>query len=212
MGKPTITYQQLLRYAAGELSGPEAVEIEAHLARDPDAAATVSRYRLVRATLLADDGVDPPPEVVAKAKALFRRRAEVSKRPPGLIDQVAATIARLIFDSRVQPALAGLRGPATGFQLTYELSGARLDLEVEPAEPAEPAAEGAGWRLLGQIASPRPLPAVRVALCQAGTDEPVCAVESDERGAFALDAQPGTYDLRIHLPDGVAVVPDLRIS
>ena len=204
---PKITYEQLIAFAAGELADHEAGAVESRLARDPDAARTVARYRQMQATIQADDGRDPPPETVARAQAIFEASTEAGR--PGLLEHVERLVARLIFDSRAQPVPVGLRGPATGFQLTYELLEARLELH---AEPAEESGDDPSWRLVGQITSPTALPPVPVSLYRAGEDRLVQAARTDERGVFLLRAESGSYDLHLDLPQRTAVVPDIRIA
>ena len=210
MSKSGITKQRLIAYAAGELPEPQAAEVEAFLARDPEAARTVALCRMAQAAIGGDDGVDPPPEVVARAKAVF----EPQPHGPGPVEAVVRTIARLIFDSRAQPAYAGLRGAATAFQMTYELSGvpacpgAELDLQAQLTDGED---EGRPWRLLGQVASPQLIGSLRVDVCRAGSLAPIQTVEGDRRGGFVVLLPPGTYDLHLRLAGGVSVVPDIRI-
>jgi anti-sigma factor RsiW len=210
MTEPRIPYSQLIAFAAGELADDEARQVEAALAGNPDAAETVARYRMAHATLQSDDGVDPTPEAVARAKAIFKARREPAGEP-GLADRVGQLIARLIFDSRAEPALAGVRGAVTGFQLAYEMpeSGAQLDLQ---ADVDEGGADTRRWRLVGQVSSAETMPPPRVALCRAGSLTPICTVDADERGVFVVRTEPGTYDLHIHLPGGVTTVPDIRMT
>lgn len=202
-----MDYDKLISYAAGELGGPEAAEVEACLARDPAAAQTVARYRMVQSSLRLDES--PSPEAAAQAKAIFN-----SDRPsrPRFSEQLAQLVARLIFDSRAEPALAGLRGRGSSFQLTYDLSseaaeeGAELDLQAEPAPQAH------SWRVVGQVAGCDQNEAMRVDLCRAGSPTPIQTVQGDRRGTFVLSVEPGTYDLHLHLPGRVAVVPEIRMT
>ena len=135
MTEPRIPYSQLIAFAAGELADEQAAQVEASLARHPEAVETVARYQMAQTTLQADDGADPPPEAVARAKAVFEARRD-SAGEPSLGDRVGQLIARLIYDSRAEPALAGVRGAVTGFQLAYEMpeSGAQLDLQADVDE------------------------------------------------------------------------------
>ncbi|MHC4100930.1 MAG: anti-sigma factor family protein [Planctomycetota bacterium] len=210
MTEPRIPYSQLIAFAAGELADEQAAQVEASLARHPEAVETVARYQMAQTTLQADDGADPPPEAVARAKAIFEARRD-SAGEPSLGDRVGQLIARLIYDSRAEPALAGVRGAVTGFQLAYEMpeSGAQLDLQ---ADVDEGGADTRRWRLVGQVSSPEALPAPRVTLCRAGSLTPICTVDADERGVFVVRTEPGTYDLHIHLPGGVTTVPDIRMT
>ena len=210
MNEPRIPYSQLIAFAAGELADEQAAQVEAYLAGHPDGAETVARYRMTQSTLQTDDGVDAPPKAVARAKAIFEARRE----PAGdlsLGDRIGQLIARLIYDSRAEPALAGVRGAVTGFQLAYELpeSGAQLDLQ---AEVDESGADTRRWRLVGQVSSPEALAPPQVVLCRAGSRTPICTVDADERGVFVVRTDPGTYDLHIRLPGGVTTVPDIRMT
>ncbi|MHC4219574.1 MAG: anti-sigma factor family protein [Planctomycetota bacterium] len=198
----------MIAFAAGELADGEARQVEAWLASHPDAAETVARYRMARTTLQTDNGADPPPESVARAKAIFEPRTAAA---PSLADRVEQLIATLIYDSRVKPALAGVRGAVTGFQLGYELpeSEAQLDLQ---ADVDEDGADTRRWRLVGQISSANPLPPAKVTLCRPGSLTPVHTVHSDERGVFVVKIEPGTFDLHVQLPGGLHVVPDIRMA
>lgn len=208
MSEAGVTYEQLVAFAAGELADEQADRVEAYANRHPQAAATIARYRLAHSTVSADDGVDPPPQAVAEAKAIFTSLRKPS-RAPSLGDAIAHLVARLTYDSRAEPALAGVRGAATGFQLGYELSEIAARLELQ-ADVDEVGADFRRWRLVGQVTSHESA-AVRVALCRAGSPAPMIEADADERGVFVLKVDPGVYDLHVHLPAGVAVVPDIRM-
>ena len=210
MSHTKTTHQQLIAYAAGELRGADAQQVEAHLKRDPEAARTVHRYRLARQTVLGDDGVNPPTEVLERARLIFDPTLHAADRQ-SLADCVGDLIARLIFDSRAQPAMAGLRGPATSFQMTWQLapdSGMELDLQAELTDTPG----GEQWQLVGQVTSRDPIGPMTVDLCHAGSTASVHSVEADERGSFVLRVEPGPYDLHLHMPGGHTVVPDIRLS
>ncbi len=202
--------EDLIAYAAGELSGTDVANVEVRLRRDPRAAATVARYRLARRTLLADDGADPSPEASAAARAIFRTTPGVT-----LTERVAhlgQIIATVLFDSREMPAAAGLRGPATSFQMTWSLSGpdgltGELDLAAEPVE-SDP---DGSWRVVGQLTTREPMTSLRVDVCRAGSLAPVQTIDGDRRGAFMLRLKPGTWDFHLYLPKTTVMVPDIRI-
>jgi hypothetical protein len=207
-----MRYETLIDYAASDLGEPEAAAVEAWVARDPSAARVVKLFRLAQASLRVDEV--PPAEAAARARAIFERCR--SARParsdgPGFAEALAGLVARLIFDSRAQPALAGLRGHGSGVQLTYELDRGPANERSELDLQAEPAPASRAWRVVGQVAGGARCDAMRVDLCPAGSPTPVRTVLGDRRGAFALSVEPGTYDLHLHLPEGVAIVPDIRI-
>jgi len=210
MSHAKITHQQLIAYAAGELRGSDAEPVQAHLERDADAARTVHSYRLARQTVLGDNGVDPPTEVLERARSIFDPTVDRGDRQ-SLSECVGGLIAQLIFDSRAQPALAGLRGQTTSFQMTWRLapeSGLELDLQAELTDTPG----GAQWQLVGQVTSRDPIGPLTVDLCHAGSGASVHSVDADERGSFVLRVEPGPYDLHLHLPGGHTVVPDIRLS
>ena len=206
-----MDYNTLISYAAGELAGPEAAEVEAWLARDPAAAQVVARYRMVQMSLRQDEC--PSPEAEARAKAIFERARPAPAARPRFAQQLAEFVARLIFDSRAEPALAGLRGRGSSFQLTYALWGDAADTESAELDlQAEPAPQSNSWRIVGQVAGCEQNEAMRVDLCRSGSPTPIQSVEGDRRGTFVLSVEPGTYDLHLHLPGRVAVVPDIRMT
>ncbi len=210
MSHAKTTHQQLIAYAAGELRGADARQVQAHLERDADAARTVHRYRLARQTVLGDDGVDPPTEVLERARAIFDPTVHGGDRR-SLVESVGDLIAKLIFDSRAQPALAGLRGQATSFQMTWQLapeSGMELDLQAELTDVPD----GDRWQLVGQVTSRDSIGPLTVNLCHAGSIAAAHSVDADERGSFVLRVEPGLYDLHLQLRGGRTVVPDIRLS
>ena len=210
MNRSRVTYEQLIAFAAGELVGEPADRVEAYLAGHPEAAETVARYRTAGSVLRADDGVDPPPPAVADAKAIFRPRPAPSGGP-SVADVVADFMARLVYDSRAEPALAGVRGAVTGFQLEYDLPESDAQLELQ-ADVDDEGADSRRWRLVGQVSPPASAPPARITLCRAGSLTPIAQIDADERGVFVLKLDPGTYDLHVHLPGGVTVVPDIRMA
>lgn len=210
MSKAKITYQRLIAFAAGELSPQERAEIEQSLASDPEAADTVARYRAAGATMQADESVDPPANVIAKAKAIFTPpRLE---RTPSWWRRLEQVIATMTFDSRAQPALAGYRGSGSGFQLAFESSKGEVDLQVEPLGPPSPDPNSVRWQLLGQVNAPQTEPIAAVALVAANADEPTADTEADEHGMFTIEIQPGKYDLMVQIGDTVVVLKDLKIA
>ena len=208
MSKHRIPYAKLIAFAAGDLTGADADRVQELLSDDPHAAQTVARFRMARETLQSDDGVEPSVGAVASAQAIFR-----TAPGPSLAERVVEAVGELIFDSRAVPALAGLRGQATAFQTTWRLSpqdGLDLDLQAELVD--DEAAGGERWRLVGQVVSMEPTGSVGVELCRAGNTAPIQSIESDQRGAFLLHVEPGSYDLYLELPHGLVVVPGIRMN
>lgn len=206
MGKDAINYETLIAYAAGELPTEAVRQVEAYLARSPEAAATVKRIRVTIQTMHADDSVAPPPESLARAKAIFAAATE----SVGLswLDRLGRLIADLVFDSRAQPAPAGVRGIADGFQLAYESPAAEVDLELLPDAADRPVS----WTLLGQISLPTPAADLLVALVSHADQLVLDQIEPDRHGVFRLQLSPGVYDLVIRVAQQALVLPKIELN
>ena len=130
MSDGRVSYEQLIAYAAGELDCEAAERVKRHLASSHEGSAIVRRFQMVAETLRRDDSQAPPADVLARVKALFADRRMATS--PGLLATAVRMIAELVYDSRPQVALAGVRGAATAYQLAFESERADVDLEVEP--------------------------------------------------------------------------------
>src|SRR5437588_310308 len=127
MQRSHIATEELLDYAEARAEAAGATRIRAHLESGCEQCARELAFwqRSVRA--LQADRQPGPPEWVVRRAVLLGDRFEAK---PTLWQRIAAN---LVFDSRLQPALAGARdaaGPA--FQLSYEAEGADIDLFCEP--------------------------------------------------------------------------------
>src|SRR5262245_4752787 len=80
---------------------------------------------LIRADAAAEREEEPPPEVVARAQRLLRQHRAHGAR------SLRHLVARLIFDSRHRPAVAGLRAlGSAGRQLVFEAGEYEVDLRL----------------------------------------------------------------------------------
>lgn len=216
MTMPRITTEQLLAYAAGEPAGAARTEIEMHLREHPDAAALVARYRLVQQRMAKDDSVEPPADVVNRAKAIFREAREPrreAERGPNWLDRLDALIANLLFDSRLQPA--GVRSSALlneRVQLAYHAGGepgVDVDLQAERMDDDD---DGPGrWRVMGQLMAETNLVNTPIAFVTPGTTDVVAEARADDSGMFELELPHGTFDLCLGLPAGTVIVPNVEL-
>jgi anti-sigma factor RsiW len=211
MTRPTITDEQLIAFAAGELTGQEAARVESRLATDAEAARLVALYRRVRERMNEDDAPEPPAETLARAKALFARRPTESG--PGWLERLQSVIATLVYDSRLQPAAVRYDAADDRLQLTYETEEASIDLQAQRQEPAGTQEVSKRWRLIGQVSSDSELEeGLEAALLPAGGAAPIAVVEADERLIFTLDVESGLYDLRVRFADVIIVLPGIEIQ
>ncbi|MHC5113010.1 MAG: anti-sigma factor [Planctomycetota bacterium] len=207
MTNQRINDEKLLAFAAGELEGTEAQQVQAFIADHPEAAATVTLYRLAKTRRRLDDTVAPSATAVERAKAVFSQRTATA--PAGWLDRLTEIVARVVYDSRLQPAAVRYTDTGSRFQLSFETDAADVDLQAERLTAGDDAPER--WRLIGQL-SADPEPGVVEARAEtAGGGEVVGTARSDERSIFTLDLAPGTYDIRIVLADAEIVLPNIEV-
>lgn len=212
MTRSNPNFEQLLAYAAGELPPGESTRIEAQMAVSSDTAATVARLRTTLAGMRADRGEAPSAAAIARARAIFK---PVADGKLNWLDKIQQAVARLVYDSRVESALAGFRGDSDGFELTFDSEAGGIELQLEPETT------GSKWRVMGQVtanASPAPqtpgtdTPAIQVALVPPGTRVAAVETDADEHGMFSFSATPGTYDLLVRVGDTVVIVPNVEVT
>ena len=203
--------ERILAFADGRLAPGEAAAIERELATDAEAAALLATYRAASDAVRTDDSVEAPAEVIARARAVFDAAALPRKSAAGgLIERIQRLVAQLVYDSRVQPSLVGLRGRGEGFQLSFEAAGAEIDLQAEPSQPGVSVAnddEGTagggagGWRVVGQVMMDQPVSGGVVSMIAPSSGEIVAQSACDDSGTFVLRAAGGRFEIDIELPD-----------
>ncbi len=131
-----------------------------------------------------------------RARALFRERYEPKRRP--------SLLARLVFDSRTRPALAGARGEAAvDYQLRFEAG----PYEVELWQERQPAGS---WYLIGQVSTQgAPVRPASASLLAVGA-ESAASLEEDE--FHMAGVKPGLYSVRLDLPEGELLLPEVPIG
>ncbi len=201
-----VPYEQLINYAADDLSDLEAAAVAAHVSTCPECAATVSRYRAVRRVLSSAEIVEPPPAALERARALFRHAHAPAQA--GRLQGLLPVVARLVFDSQKGPALIGVRGSESPHHILYESDVADVDLQMEPVtEHGETV-----WHILGQVGLDEPPPGIPITLVQTGSARPSVELDADEHGVFRIQAVEGHYDLHVRLPSTLLILPDLEIG
>lgn len=217
MTRSNPNFEQLLAYAAGELPPGESTRIEAQLAVSCDTAATVARLHTTLAAMRADRGEAPSAAAIARARAIFKPAADGKV---SWLDRVQQAVAKLVYDSRVEPALAGFRGDNDGFELTFDSEAGGIELQLEPETT------GTQWRIMGQVTANTPpaaethethtpeipTPTIQVALVPPGTRVATVETDADEHGMFSFSATPGTYDLLVRVGGTVVIVPNVEVT
>lgn len=207
MTKP-VPYERLIAFAAGRLPTAEAELVEAWLAKNPEAAASVRRFQEFKRLRLADDSVAVPESTLASAKELFADRVRRSEQHAlSWMEKLERIVAKLILDSRPQVSLAGFRGGGDEYQLAYETDDVEVDLEIEPTDDADER------RVMGQVSVITGDGATKcIVLSEPGSFEPVTMAEPDAHGMFELKATPGTFDLLLAVGETLVVVPNVEVQ
>ena len=138
-----VTNEELIDYAAGDITGPRLDIIEQHVLNDASAGRMVEDFRLV-ARIAA---IPPFPSLDA---GLLRRLrgipSKLQKTGPHWLERLDAAVAWLVFDSRAQPALTRADGD-TDLSLTLDAPEATIDVRVtRDADTPD-----GGWILTGQV-------------------------------------------------------------
>ncbi len=196
MTAPKITFEEIAAYAAGELTGTDRQRVADAIASDAGLASRVARIAAAIATMRTDSSTPVPPESLARYRAVFREQYQ--EAPATSLFDLVEQVARLLFDSRTQPAVAGLRGVGA-IQVVYEADGVLIELGIEGA--------GETRRVTGQI-SAESTPTTAVLRNEGDCVE----LELDEQGWFTADVPAGQYDLRVLLQDRVVTATDISIG
>lgn len=217
MSEQRLTDEQILGYAAGELTEEEAHRVEERIKADPKAGQRVARVQRLGRILATDDAVAPPDRVVTQAKALFRTAtAPARKHSPWQrwLETIDRLVAGVVYDSRVEPAAAGYRraeSAAIVTRLSFESDLAEIDLQLTRVEKGGQTA----LQVMGQVsviaADDAEMGNFPIALMQGGSTVIVAEEQCDEAGAFTMSVPPGTYDLALRVSDRLIVIPDIVI-
>jgi hypothetical protein len=175
-------------------------------------AGEIAAWTRLLATLSACAAAVPPEEVVQRALDIFERAVDQpapsalpasAPRPLSPAGWRARIMARLTFDSRVQPALSGARDASTSFQLLFEAEGTEINLLCERHDGS--------WRITGQALS-GDIP-LEVRGVSAATTQVRAEAEKDAQGEFHLSGlPPGVYEIVLREADREIVLPDVRLQ
>lgn len=210
MSRQSVAFETLVAYAAGELEPKEAAEVERHLAAHPMDAETARRLQSAVAVLRSDESIAPPAETLAAAKALFRERATQQQQQPesNWLSNLQRFVADVVFDSRLRPAVSGMRGAQTGFQLSFEHELADVDIEVQPVKDGPPQTRV----IRGQVSPHGDATVSQVMLTEPGGHTTLASAAPDETGMFKLQVTAAEVDVLVTLGDRLLVVPDVRLE
>jgi anti-sigma factor RsiW len=152
-----------------------------HITECRSCAGTVEWLRAVASVAVTDGDYEPPPHVLRRARALF------ALERPRIIRALPRLVGKLMFDSRTQPALAGVRGPSgASRQAVFEAGDYAVDITVDQA------AGSSRTMLVGQVMSRvapvAPITAAPVLLTSGETV--VARTVCDRFGEFLIEYEP----------------------
>jgi hypothetical protein len=182
-------------YSAALNAEPLGGEAADHLAGCEECGAALAELQGIARDLTVMRTYEPAPAALERYYATF---AHVQQQPEGLVALWRSFKAMLVWDSRQEPALQGIRGGISGtsFRLLYATDQAEVEMLVEP--------EGRFFRTQGEIIAQEddetPAGALTPALIQWIDSEGRVRyeTESDVRGLFSQrNIMPGTYRLSI---------------
>lgn len=198
-------WETLLAHALHELPAESSAAIERIAAENRDVALRMQRVRQFVATLKAARAEAPDWEISA---SLRRRLIALRPQPAagwlsGALQQAREVLAALVLDSRAAgPAVAGLRGGASGRLLVYAADGAELELQATGVS-------GGRVRIIGQVHADEPRGRVLLR-CLDSAEESVAPLE--EGGVFEIEVAAGLYEVIIELATGRVVLPAVEIE
>ena len=202
-------FSELLDWLEGRLP-PDQAHALAERLETADAAtqADLEWLRLFQQTRQSVRFATPPPGVRETLKQRFAAYAE-ARQPPGLFQRWLAT---LTFDSRAQPAAAGLRsaqradqGPQR--QLIYTTEAAEIALTIQPGLPDK------NFIVSGQIFPAGDIPAHTFSIQLLHDVQEVGLAAADELGEFTIaDLPAGEYEMVVSAGQYEVVISSLRLQ
>ena len=201
MTRPGI--EEILAYLCGEATPVQAEQLRSLEASDPTFARQLRSAATTIDTLRSDRTPSVPAEWLASARALFKPQPRTAA--PGWLESAVQRLAALVYDSRVQPSLAGFRGADDAVQLAFEAGETEIDVQVLP--PGDTPVT----RVIGQISGSAGA-RMDVALIESQTGTLVDSGAADDSGVFTLlAAAPGEYDIFVNAGTEVLKLERVRI-
>lgn len=205
----TFRFSELLDWLEGRLP-PDRARAVAERLETADAAtqADLDWLRLFQLARQSVQFASPPPSVRETLKQRFSAYAE-ARQPPGLFRRWLAT---LTFDSRVQPATAGLRSAQRADegaqrQLIYTTEAAEIALTIQPGLPDKK------FIVTGQIFPQGDIPAHTFSIQFLQDVQEVGLAMADELGEFTISDLPaGEYQMVVSTGQYEVVISSLRLQ
>ncbi|MEZ6243104.1 MAG: hypothetical protein R3B57_08685 [Phycisphaerales bacterium] len=178
--------ERLVSLALGELEPAAAQEVRRRLEQEPALRETYERLAQGVSFLRAETGAAPSDDALQAAKRLLRDAR------PGAMERLSDGLRRLVasldFDTRLTPAMAGIRGGATAAQVAFSSEAADIDLEITQGE-------GETWMIAGQIDADEEGD-WSITIVDRASEGVVREIHARD-GAFRVELEAGSYALRL---------------
>lgn len=192
-----IPFALLADLADNRASADEGMGSMAHVASCSECAAQLERVGQVLQLMRTDTATDAPRDVLAYAMDIFKGRNQSSE--PSVLRRI---VAALSFDSSLNmaPAFGVRSGQATSRQMVYTAEGSDIDLRINSQDDE--------WIVTGQLLGQD---------CVGGRVEiegesGLAVAALNEQCEFTLPPlPPGSYILRLLLPDAEIEIPQLEL-
>jgi hypothetical protein len=203
----------LLDYIENRAAADTVAQVAAHLEGGcARCAQEIAAWQRLLGALHAYPASAPPEPVRQRALNIFEQSAAAhgspapsvfAPRPVSRVPGLAVILARLAFNSRVQPAQFGTRDAAPSFQLLFEADGTEIDLLCELQDTR--------WRVTGQaLCGDTPH---KGRLVSAASAQGRAETETDADGEFRLsNLPPGEYEIVLHEVDRDIVLPGVHLE
>ncbi len=190
-----VDFARLADWIDGRLPDEEARTVEREVARaGPETQAQVAWLRAFAEARNHVTLDSPPPEVRRRLLAVFEKRTETQAREDQRPSALRRLVASLTFDSGLETATAGVRGPAmrgSRRQLVYTTDVADIVLDVLTSNARVETVDVGGQVLPHDDEEPG---SFHVRLLDGASEVVVAA--TDEIGEFSFGAVPsGTYEI-----------------
>jgi hypothetical protein len=165
-------------------------------------------YRLAQTRTAGDDSTPATPTAIERAHAIFVRNHKTALAE-GWVDRVHGFIARLVYDSRVQPAAVRFTGVQDQILLTYETDLGEIEIETRRSIDHTGVER---WRMMGQISGELAQTAKRVELQLHPTGAIIAQSPVAADGVFELESPAGRFVLIVETDSGRVSVPEMTIG
>ncbi len=204
MPQKHLTQLQVLDYLEGKLSPPAHASVEIHLAGGCKSCNELHSWWVEALHDIVAAGtstVSAPAQAILQAKAIF-----TTARPRQVAAPRKVFTASMIFDSRLRPAMVGVRGAAASIQQVYRTEDHFVELGME----RQPAGK---WSLIGVMIPPESSSSLvidrAVLIEKSGT---ITAVNWNSLEFYVADIAPGHYELRLEFDSCTVQVQNVQVG